>query len=208
MVIADTRLVPRMAALDPCLMTGLPPAITAATGMDALTHAVEAYIGQWGTEYTDSLALAAVAMIYRNCRTPTPTAQPGRARADGAGLHLRRHGLHPRQRRQRARHRAPVGCPLPHAARPGQRDACWRRCCASPASAIEPRLARLAEQAGLAPHGRSRPSRPGQKFIDSVEAMNLPAGHSRTLDALREADIPAGRCRLLGGRTPTTRCRG
>ena len=66
LVIADTRLVPRLAALDPTLMTGLPPAITAATGMDALTHAVEAYIGQWGTAYTDRMALAAVALIYRH----------------------------------------------------------------------------------------------------------------------------------------------
>jgi alcohol dehydrogenase len=61
LVIADTRIVPRMAALDPCLMTGLPPAVTAATGMDALTHAVEAYLGYWGTAYTDRMALAAVA---------------------------------------------------------------------------------------------------------------------------------------------------
>ena len=66
LVIADTRIVPRMAALDPCLMTGLPAPITAATGMDALTHAVEAYIGLWSTEFTDRMALAAVAMIYRN----------------------------------------------------------------------------------------------------------------------------------------------
>ena len=49
MMVADSRLVPEMAALDPTLMTGLPPAITAATGMDALTHAVEAYISQWAT---------------------------------------------------------------------------------------------------------------------------------------------------------------
>ena len=40
LVIADTRIVPTMAALDPSLMTGLPKDITAATGMDALTHAI------------------------------------------------------------------------------------------------------------------------------------------------------------------------
>ncbi|MGB2817347.1 MAG: iron-containing alcohol dehydrogenase, partial [Burkholderiaceae bacterium] len=66
LVIADTRIVPQMAALDPLLMAGLPPAVTAATGMDALTHALEAYLGDWSTEYTDRMALAAVAMIFEN----------------------------------------------------------------------------------------------------------------------------------------------
>ena len=69
LVIADTRIVPRMAALDPSLMTGLPPAVTAATGMDALTHAIEAFIGQWSTSYTDRMALSAVGLIYDNLRT-------------------------------------------------------------------------------------------------------------------------------------------
>ena len=68
LVIADTRLVPTMAALDPSLMTGLPRHVTAATGMDALTHAIEAFIGQWSTDYTDRMALAAVTMIYDNLR--------------------------------------------------------------------------------------------------------------------------------------------
>ncbi len=66
LVIADTRIVPQMAALDPQLMVGLPPAVTAATGMDALTHAVEAFIGEWGTEFTNRMALSAVAMIFEN----------------------------------------------------------------------------------------------------------------------------------------------
>jgi len=68
LVIADTRLVPSMAALDPTLMVGLPPAVTAATGMDALTHAVEAFIGQWATDCTDRMALAAVGLVYGNLR--------------------------------------------------------------------------------------------------------------------------------------------
>ncbi len=68
LVIADTRLVPTMAALDPSLMTGLPRHVTAATGMDALTHAIEAFIGHWSTSYTDRMALAAVGMIYDNLR--------------------------------------------------------------------------------------------------------------------------------------------
>ena len=68
-VIVDTRLVPKMAALDPCLMTGLPPHITAATGIDALTHAVEAFVGNWATPATDGMALSAVELIFENLRT-------------------------------------------------------------------------------------------------------------------------------------------
>jgi alcohol dehydrogenase class IV len=64
--IIDPKLVPQMVALDPKLMTGLPPHITAATGMDALTHAVEAYISTLATAETDALARAATAAIVRN----------------------------------------------------------------------------------------------------------------------------------------------
>ena len=46
-VISGSAMLPRAVALDPDLMLGLPPMITAATGMDALTHGVEAYIGRW-----------------------------------------------------------------------------------------------------------------------------------------------------------------
>jgi len=62
----DTKFVPLMAALDPLLMTGLPPHITAATGMDALTHAVEAYLSVNATAKTDGDALAAVKLIFAN----------------------------------------------------------------------------------------------------------------------------------------------
>ena len=60
-VVADTRIVPDMAALDPRVMVGLPSDITAATGMDALTHAIESYLSGWATPHTDRLARAAVA---------------------------------------------------------------------------------------------------------------------------------------------------
>ena len=64
--IIDPKVVPSMVALDPKLMTGLPPFITAPTGMDALTHAVEAYISTIATAETDSLARMATASIVRN----------------------------------------------------------------------------------------------------------------------------------------------
>ena len=55
---------PLSATLDPELMISLPPHITAHTGMDALTHAVEAYIGKIGTSFTDSQAEKAVEIIF------------------------------------------------------------------------------------------------------------------------------------------------
>ncbi len=65
-VIASDKLAPAAVALDSELMLGLPPHITAATGMDALTHAIEAYIGTWerGTRSQD--ARMAVKLIFDN----------------------------------------------------------------------------------------------------------------------------------------------
>lgn len=64
--IADLKLMPDFAILDPELTVGVPPHLTAATGMDALTHAVEAYVGKNGTSFTDDRALKAVKMIIKN----------------------------------------------------------------------------------------------------------------------------------------------
>lgn len=65
-VIMDPKLIPLAAVLDPELTLGLPPHITATTGIDALTHAVEAYIGRNGTVYTDRNAEEAVRIIFEN----------------------------------------------------------------------------------------------------------------------------------------------
>ena len=64
--IIDPKTVPAMVALDPRLMVGLPPFITAPTGMDALTHAVEAYLSTIATTETDELARMASANIMRS----------------------------------------------------------------------------------------------------------------------------------------------
>ena len=59
-------LIPHYAVLDPALTYSLPPSLTATTGMDALTHAVEAYIGRSTTRETRRLALEAVELVFRN----------------------------------------------------------------------------------------------------------------------------------------------
>jgi len=67
--VIDGKLVPFSAALDPTLMTGLPAPITAATGIDALTHAIEAYVSCAATEETDSHARAATRLIFKHLAT-------------------------------------------------------------------------------------------------------------------------------------------
>ena len=63
MVLIDTAIIPEIAVNDPELMLGLPPSVTAATGMDALTHAVEAYVSIAAHPLTDPTALAAISLI-------------------------------------------------------------------------------------------------------------------------------------------------
>ena len=65
----DTKLMPTAAALDSALMVGLPAHITAATGMDALTHAVEAYISRNAMKKTDGHAIEATRLIMNNLTT-------------------------------------------------------------------------------------------------------------------------------------------
>ena len=67
--INDPVLRPKYAVLDPELTLGLPPHITSTTGMDALTHAVEAYIGQSNTANTEEKAKLATKMIFANLET-------------------------------------------------------------------------------------------------------------------------------------------
>ena len=64
--IVDNKLVPAAIALDPNLMVGLPPHVTTATGMDALTHAIESYLSTLATPATRALSVAAARAILRD----------------------------------------------------------------------------------------------------------------------------------------------
>ena len=60
------NLIPDYAVLEPSVTYGLPPQLTATTGMDALTHAIEAYIGRSTTRQTRSAAVEAIQLIFDN----------------------------------------------------------------------------------------------------------------------------------------------
>ena len=64
--ILSPKIVPQVAILDPTLTTGLPPAPTAYTALDALTHALEAYTAGYADVQTDRYATSAIKLIYEN----------------------------------------------------------------------------------------------------------------------------------------------
>lgn len=80
MAIVDRHVTPLLSVNDPLLMLAKPPALTAATGMDALTHAVEAYVSTAATPITDACALKAVTMIAANLRQAVADGQNVAAR--------------------------------------------------------------------------------------------------------------------------------
>ena len=80
MAIVDKHVTPILSVNDPHLMAGMPKGLTAATGMDALTHAIEAYVSSAANPITDACALKAVTMIAESLRD---------AVADGGNMQAR-----------------------------------------------------------------------------------------------------------------------
>ncbi len=66
MAIVDIHVLPILSVNDPSLMVSMPKGLTAATGMDALTHAVEAYVSTAATHITDACAVKAVKLVFEN----------------------------------------------------------------------------------------------------------------------------------------------
>ena len=82
--VVSPHLIPSVAILDPELTVGMPPSVTAATGMDALIHAIEAFTSINATPFTDLLAARAMELLYSNIR---------KAYCNGSDIRARSHML-------------------------------------------------------------------------------------------------------------------
>jgi alcohol dehydrogenase len=187
--VIDPKLVPVMAALDPLLMTGLPPHVTAATGMDALTHAVEAYLSVNATAETDRYALAATKLIFANLTTAYKNGGDVQARqamamasfyAGSAFTKASLGYVHAIAHQFGGRYHTPHGLAnaivLPHILN-YTRDATSRR------------MARLAEASGVGIPADTDVEL-ADKFIASVLELQADLGIPTSLDSLQASDIP------------------
>ena len=186
--ISDLCLIPRYAVLDPTLTLGLPPHITAETGMDALTHAVEAYLSRfYNTKETRARAERAVVSIFAHLE---------RAYRDGASLPDRMAMLEASFDAGAAFTRASVGNvhAIAHTlgglygTAHGLANAVLLPIVLEDyGAAAWPRLARLASLVGL--EGNTEEARAGA-FIAALRAMNARMGIPDRLDCIRAEDIP------------------
>ncbi len=186
--INDLKLVPKIAVLDPELMAGLPPHITAATGMDALTHAVEAYIGLNGTPFTDDNAEQATKLIFENLEN---------VYADGSDLDGRYKMALASYRAGAAFTRAYVGYVhaiahnmgglygVPHGLANAIIMPHVLRACQVEAA---PKLAALARIAGVG-DGASSDEALALAFIEAIEGMNERMSIPTTIAEFRAADV-------------------
>ncbi|GAA5316708.1 MAG: iron-containing alcohol dehydrogenase [Candidatus Pelagadaptatus aseana] len=188
-VVIDPKLVPIAAALDPELMKGMPAPITAATGMDALTHAVEAYISKFAAPKTDAYAVAAIRLIIKNLTASYDDgsnlkAREGMAKASFyAGLAFTKAFVgyvHAIAHQFGAKYHTPHGLAnaiaLPHILEFSK-------------PAVAHRLAQLAIECELGDRSESDWVLAG-KFIDKVWEISEHMGVPKSLDALKSEDIP------------------
>ncbi len=81
-VVTHDYLIADVAIVDPSLTISLPPKVTAATGVDALTHAIEAYVSKNASPVSDALALQAIRLISQSIRTAVNDGKNEQARTD------------------------------------------------------------------------------------------------------------------------------
>ncbi len=186
--INDPKLRPKYAVLDPELTVGLPPHITSTTGMDALTHAVEAYIGKSGVKTTNAYAEKATKMIFDNIET---------AYSDGKNIEARNNMLWASYYAGMAFTRAYVGYVhaiahnlggfygIPH----GLANAVILPYVLEYyGETAHKKLARLSEIAGVKTDGTDKEK--AEAFIEAIKTLNKNMNIPDKFDMIKDEDIP------------------
>ena len=187
--ISDPVLRPKYAVLDPSLTIGLPPHITSTTGMDALTHAVEAYIGKSNVKSTIRYSEEAVKLIHANLEKAYSNGKDAEARNNMlkgsylAGCAFTRAFVgyvHAIAHNLGGMYNTPHGLAnaviLPYVLE-------WYGPC------IYKRLAKLADLIGLSKEGMSIEEK-GQAYIAEIKRMNKAMNIPDKFDFIKEEDIP------------------
>lgn len=182
-------MIPRYAVLDPSVTFTLPPHLTATTGMDALTHAVEAYIGRSTTKETRALAKEAVRLVFDNIEN---------AYADGRNVQARENMLHAAYKAGIAFSKSYVGYihavahslggqyNIPH----GLANAVLMPIVLEYyGETVHKKLHDLAIAAGISNEGDSH-KEGAEKFIRAIRQLNEKMGIPQTLPGIRREDIP------------------
>lgn len=186
--INDFNLIPDYAVLEPQVTVGLPPQLTATTGMDALTHAVEAYIGRSTTRQTRAASIEAVCLIFANLQT---------AYKDGHNLTARANMLHASYLAGTAFTKSYVG--YVHAVAHSL-GGCYGIAHGLANSVLLPivltaygeaahkKLAELARAAGISSSASAKDA--ANAFIAQIKEMNRSMNIPTTLSGIRKEDIP------------------
>jgi alcohol dehydrogenase class IV len=193
-IIFHPRMMPKIAICDPALTVGMPPLITAGTGMDALAHCLEAYCGSSYHPLADGIAAEGIRLVKENL---------ARAVKDGGNMEARAHmmaaasmgatafqkGLgaihalsHPVGALHDTHHGLTNGVFMPYVLVFNRRE-------------IEPHIKRLAAYIGLRPTFRA--------FLDWVLALRAEVGVPRTLAGLKVGDEQIDRIVAMAVEDPT-----
>ena len=185
--INDFPLIPRYAVLDPAVTATLPSFVAATTGMDALTHAVESYIGRSGNAGTRRDAIEAMKLIFENLESAVSTGDEAARRNMLYAAHLAGRSfskayvgyVHALAHALGGRYDTPHGLAnaviLPHVLR-------------EYGSAIHKKLRGIAIECGLADASVS-PEAAAELVIGKIEEMNERFGIPRTIGTIRAEDI-------------------
>ncbi len=181
-------LIPHYAVLDASLTYSLPPHLTATTGMDALTHAVEAYIGRSTTKETRTLALEATKLVFKNVYD---------AYSDGKNHTARENMLHAAYKAGIAFSKSYVGYihalahslgglyGTPHGL---ANTVIMPYVLAAYGKSIYKKLHKLGAYAGVCDEGDSYEIG-AKKFIDAIKKLNSDMGISTKIEGIKKKDV-------------------